>query len=57
MPNIRLLHQAVVCQYEWGEDGDLFMDVPPHENLNDLIEMAEDKSFWKKTGAAGAFAP
>ena len=27
--------------------GDLFMDTPRHQDINDLIQQVNDKSYWK----------
>ena len=38
-------------EYEMQNDGNMFMDVPHHENLEDLIALANDKVFWKSLEA------
>ena len=43
----KLLFATVVHQYHNRSSGDLFMDVPNHGNLDDLIYLASDKIFWK----------
>ena len=41
----RLLFKAVKTQYTMNCPGNLFMDVPSHENFNELIHFTRDKSF------------
>ena len=43
----RLLFRAVAHQFQNRSTGDLFMDAPPHKNLDDLITLAADTTFWK----------
>ena len=43
----RLLFKAMEAQYAMQSPGNLFMDAPPHANLQDLVNQSYDKHFWK----------
>ena len=43
----RLLFNTVVYQFQNYSAGNLFMDAPPHDNLDKLIVLASDKTYWK----------
>ena len=43
----RLLFHTVVYQFHNKSSGNLFMDAPSHDNLDELIVLASDKTYWK----------
>ena len=43
----RLLYKAMEAQYSMRNPGNLFMDAPPHTDLQDLVNQSYDKVFWK----------
>ena len=43
----RLLFKSMECQHDMRNPGNLFMDAPPHVNLQDLVNQSYDKNFWK----------
>ena len=45
--NNRLLHHMIQVQHVNHTAGDLFMDTPRHQDINDLIQQVNDKSYWK----------
>ena len=42
-----LLFKAIEAQYSMRNPGNLFMDAPPHVDLQDLVNQLYDKTFWK----------
>ena len=42
----RILFDAVRHQHEYCISGHLLMDVPPHNDFDELVNMAKDKTFW-----------
>lgn len=42
----RLLFKSIIYQYENANSGSLTMDVPQHNDLTHLIELARDKTYW-----------
>ena len=47
----RLLFKAITYQHENGTGGSLTMDVPQHNNLTHLTQLASDKAYWKSLEA------
>ena len=45
-PN-RLVHQALLAQYQSGMEGTLLMDAPPHNSFDDLVAQARDTMAWQ----------
>ncbi len=43
----RLLFNTVVYQFQNYSAGNLFMDAPPCDNLDELIVLTSDKTYWK----------
>ena len=43
----RLIFKSIVFQYENNNWGSLTMDVPQHNNLTHLIQLARDRTHWK----------
>ena len=43
----RLLFHTVVYQFHNKSAGNLLMDAPPHNSLDELIVLASDKTYWK----------
>ena len=43
----RLLFKAIEAQHAMRNPGSLFMDAPPHVDLQDLVNQSYDKTFWK----------
>ena len=43
----RLLYRAVIRQFETGSEGNLFMDVPVHLSMQEIIAIANDRMVWK----------
>jgi len=51
MHSDRLIFKSTVFQYENNNLGSLTMDVPQHNNLIHLIQLARDKTHWKSLEA------
>ena len=43
----RLIFKALESQHAMRNPGNLFMDAPPHVDLQDLINQPYDKVFWR----------
>ena len=43
----RLLFKALETQFTIRNPGNLFMDAPPHVDLQDLVNQSYDKTYWK----------
>ena len=43
----RLLFHTVVYQFHNKSSGNLLMDAPPHNSLDELIVLTSDKTYWK----------
>ena len=59
-PQERLIHQAVAVQLELEKKGDLRMDAPPHQTMEDLIAAAttEKGAHWEtRTDSPGEVTP
>ena len=41
------MYQALVVQHEMGHTGNLLMDAPPFNSIDDLRSIANDRSKWK----------
>jgi len=48
----RLLFKAMEAQHSMRNPGNLFMDAPPHTDLQDLVNQSYDKVFWKSLEAS-----
>ena len=48
----RLLFKVMEVQYSMQIPGNLFMDAPPHVNLQDLVNQSYDKAYWKSLEAS-----
>ena len=44
----RMLYRAAIRQHEIGSEGNLFMDVPCHLPLQDIVAIAQDREEWKR---------
>ena len=42
-----LLFKAMEAQHAMQNPGNLFMDAPPHVDLQDLVNQSYDKAYWK----------
>ena len=42
-----IMYQALVIQHAMGHTGNLLMDAPPHNSIEDLRPMANDRCRWK----------
>lgn len=42
-----IMYQALVIQYEMGHTGNLMMDAPSHNSIDDLSPIANDRGKWK----------
>ena len=44
---VRLVKHAARMQHAMALPGNLFMDAPPHETLEELVQMAANRRLWK----------
>ena len=42
-----IMYQALMIQHEMGHTGNLLMDTPPHNSIDDLRPIANDRCKWK----------
>ena len=42
-----IMYQALATQYSMGHMGNLLMDAPPHQSIDDLRPIASDRGRWK----------
>ena len=43
-----MVFKAVEMQSNLNMEGSILMDAPNHVNLQELVSMAKDKSFWRE---------
>ena len=42
-----IMYQALVTQHSMGLTGNLLMDAPPHQSIDDLRSIADNRGRWK----------
>ena len=42
-----IMYQALVVQHSMGHSGNLMMDAPPHDSIDSLRPIANDRAQWK----------
>ena len=47
-PSDRLIQHAVKAQHSTNHPGNLLMDAPPHDSLDHLIALAQDREGWRQ---------
>ena len=47
----RMLYRAAIQQCAIGSEGNLFMDVPPHLTIEEIVTLAQDRNVWKRMTA------
>ena len=46
--NVRLIKTAAYVQASMNRQGNILMDAPRHNDLNELAVMAKDEAFWSE---------
>ena len=47
-----IMYQALVVHHSMGHAGNLMMDVPPHNSIDDLRPIANDRDKWRALAKA-----
>ena len=42
-----IMYQALIVQHSMGHTGNLLMDTPPHESIDDLGPIVNDRNKWR----------